>query len=399
MVASTTFVVRPTAAPRTGGRYPGEQLRLRSLLDHFSEVRDWREPAKVRYPLPEVLLLVVAATICNCDDYDEIVAWGNSRLTFLREFSEFHFGIPGADWLRVVMNRIDPALFSACFTAWATSLRPDAADLIAIDGKTSRRSHDRRRAHKPLHLVSVWATTQRLVLAQEAVDAKENECGAIPDVLDRLDLKGALVTIDAIACNPGIAAAITGRGGDYLLAVKANQPTLYDEIATYFADPPPDETATVSDVDKGHGRIETRRCTVSHSVGWLTGNHRYPGEPRFAGLAAIAMVEATVEKAGAISVERRYYLSSSALTPARLAQAVRGHWGIENGLHWVLDVVFKEDQSRLRRGHGARNMAVVRHFAINLVRLGKGRRSIKTTRKLAGWNPDELRRILALQEH
>lgn len=371
------------------------KARLRSLLDHFAEVRDPREPAKVRYPLAEVLLLVVAASICSCDDYDEIEEWGETHLTYLRRFSEFHFGIPGADWLRVVMNRIDPALFQACFTAWATSLCPDAADLIAIDGKTSRRSHDRRRGQKPLHLVSAWATTQRLVLAQEAVDEKENECGVIPEVLDRLNLKGALVTIDAIACNPAIAAAITERGGDYVLAVKANQPTLHKEIATYFADPPPGEAATVSDVDKGHGRIETRRCTVSHRIGFLSGSKHYPGEPRFPKLTTIAMVEATVEKAGAISAERRFYLSSAALTPVRLAEAVRGHWGIENSLHWVLDVIFKEDQSRLRRGHGARNMAVVRHFAINLVRLGKGKRSIKTMRKVAGWDPDELQRILS----
>ncbi len=153
------------------------------------------------------------------------------------------------------------------------------------------------------------------------------------------------------------------------------------------------------DIDKGHGRIETRRCSVSHAVDWLLSERRYPGEPRFPTLAAIAMVEATVEKNGAATTERRYYLSSAKLSPERLAQAVRGHWGIENGLHWVLDVIFKEDQSRLRRGHGARNMAVVRHFALNLVRLGKGKRSIKTMRKAAGWNPDELARILRPSPH
>lgn len=372
-----------------------EWPRLRGLLEHFAEVRDPREPAKVRYPLPEVLLLVVAASVAGCDDYDEIAEWGEARLTFLRGFSEFHFGVPGADWLRVVMNRLDPALFQACFAGWATSLRPDAADLIAIDGKTSRRSHDRGRGRRALHLISAWASTQRLVLAQEAVADKENECGAIPDLLDRLALDGALVTIDAIACNPAVAAAVTGRGGDYLLAVKANQPGLYGEVARYFADPPPGECAEWTDWDKGHGRVEGRRAVVSHAVAWLGGDRRFPGEPRFAGLAALAMVEATVEKIGGVSTERRYYISSAALTPERLAEAVRGHWGIENGLHWVLDVVFKEDQSRLRTGHGARNMAIVRHFAINLVRLGKGGRSIKTMRKIAGWNPDELRRILA----
>ena len=370
--------------------------RLRSLLDHFAAIEDPREPPKVRYPLREVLFLVVAATIADCEDYDEIALWGHKHLEFLRDFSEFHFGTPCADWLRVVMNRIDPDLFQACFTDWALTLRPDAPKLIALDGKTSRRSHDRAAGRKALHLVSAWATTERLVLAQEEVDAKDNECAAIPEILDRLTLDGALVTIDAIACNPAIAKAITDRKGDYLLAVKANQPTLFGEIGRYFDDPQAG-IAVHTDVDKGHGRLESRRHAVSHEVDWLSGDRRHPGEPRFPGLAAIAMVESTVEKAGSTSTMRRFFLSSAALTPQRLAQAVRGPWGIENGLHWVLDVIFGEDQSRLRKGHGAVNMAVVRHFAINAVRLGKGKRSIKSTRKLAGWDPNVLAALLSPQ--
>jgi predicted transposase YbfD/YdcC len=372
--------------------------RLRSLLEHFAVIEDPRDPPKVRYPLREVLFLVVSASIADCEDYDEIALWGRNHLEFLRRFSEFHFGTPCADWLRVVMNRIAPALFQACFTEWALALRPDAPKLIAIDGKTSRRSHDRAAGRKALHLVSAWATTERLVLAQEAVDAKENECAAIPEVLDRLDLNGAVVTIDAIACNPAIATAITERGGDYLLAVKANQPTLFAEIARYFDDPNP-RIAAHTDVDNGHGRLETRRYAVSQEVDWLSGSRRYPDEPRFAKLATIALVEATVEKAGTVTTMRRLFLSSAVLTPQRLEQAVRGHWGIENGLHWVLDVTFGEDQSRLRKGHGAVNMAVVRHFAINAVRLGKGKRSIKTTRKLAGWDPNVLADLLNPQFH
>jgi predicted transposase YbfD/YdcC len=242
-------------------------------------------------------------------------------------------------------------------------------------------------------MVSAWATTERLVLAQEAVDEKANECAAIPEVLDRLDLKGALVTVDAIACNPTIAEAITSRGGAYLLAVKANQPTLCREIAAYFADPVA-RTETVEELDKGHGRLESRRYAISREVDWLSGDRRYPDEPRFPGLRAVARVEAQVEKGGETTCATRYYLSSAPLTAERLAQAIRGHWGIENSLHWVLDVIFKEDQSRLRTGHGARNMAVVRHFAINAVRLAKGKRSIKTTRKRAGWNAEILASIL-----
>jgi len=371
-----------------------QRSRLRSLLDHFGVIEDPREPPKVRYPLREILFLVVAATIADCEDYEEIALWGRNHLTFLRRFSDFHFGTPCADWLRVVMNRIGPELFQTCFTDWALALRPDAPKLIAIDGKTSRRSHDRAAGRKALHLVSAWATTERLVLAQEAVDEKENECAAIPEILDRLDLPGAVVTIDAIACNPAIAKAITERGGDYLLAVKANQPTLFAEIGRYFEDPE-SRIAEHTDVDKGHGRLETRRYAVSHEVGWLSGDRRYPDEPRFARLASIALVESTVEKAASLTTMRRLYLSSAVLTPQRLEQAVRGHWGIENCLHWVLDVIFREDQSRLRKGHGARNMAVVRHFAINAVRLGKGKRSIKSTRKLAGWDPNILANLLS----
>jgi predicted transposase YbfD/YdcC len=367
--------------------------RLRALLDHFGAIEDPRVPEKVRYPLDEVLFMVVAATIADCEDYDEIAAWGVSHIGFLRRFSEFHFGTPCADWLRAVMNRIDPTLFQACFTDWALSLRPDAPALIAIDGKTSRRSHDRSGGHGALHLVSVWASNERLVLAQQAVDAKSNECAVIPELLDRMSLDGALVTIDAIACNPSIATAITKRNADYLLAVKANQPTLHDEIVRYFDDPLAVTQAHV-EVDKGHGRIETRRCVVSQEVDWLGTDRRHPGEPRFPGLRAIAMVESHVEQAGKLSLTRRYYISSAALDAPRCAGAVRGHWGIENSLHWVLDTVFGEDRSRLHTGHGANNMAVVRHFAINAIRLAKGKKSIKTTRKIAGWNPEVLANIL-----
>jgi predicted transposase YbfD/YdcC len=253
-----------------------------------------------------------------------------------------------------------------------------------------------RAAAAPLHLVSAWATGERLVLAQEAVDEKENECAAIPDLLDPLALDGALVTIDAIACNPAMATAIGARGGNYLLAVEANQPTLLKEITACFEQAPADELASHVGHDKGHGRTERRRYAVSQTIDWLGSNRRYPGEPRFPDLKSIARVKAEVEQAGATTRSLRYYLSSATLSPERLAHAVRGHWGIENGLHRVLDVVFRDDQSRLRRGHGgARNMAIVRHFAINLVRLGKDNRSIKTTRKLAGWKTAELARLLS----
>ena len=294
----------------------------------------------------------------------------------------------------MVMNRLDSDLFSACFTAWAAELRPDAIDLVAIDGKTSRRSHDRSKGKKALHLVSAWATNERLVLGQEAVEEKSNEITAIPMLLERLAIKGALVTIDAIACNPKIAQDIIDAGADYLLAVKDNQPTLHGEIKSYFDTAPPQEVASLTHVDKAHGRLETRRHVVSTKIDWMSGSRHFPGEPRFANLKTIGMVEAAVEKAGRTSIERRYYISSAALNSERFAGAVRGHWGIENQLHWVLDVQFNEDQSRLRAGHGAKNMAIVRHFAINLVRRANDRRSIKTRRKLAGWDTDYLHSLI-----
>lgn len=372
--------------------------RLASLLDHFSVIEDPREAWRVAHPLPEVLLLVVCATIASCDDFDDIAAWGKAHLDFLRRFLPYHFGVPGERWLNILMNRIDPEFFSACFMAWACALREDAPDLIALDGKTSRRSHDRAAGKAALHLVSAFATAERLVLGQEAVEEKSNEIKAIPLLLERLAssgaLAGALVTIDAIACNPTIAQDIVDHQADYLLAVKENQPTLHGEIKSFFDDAAPETLDTYIECDKGHGRIEQRRSEVSHAIDWMTGNRRFPGEYRFAKIAAIIRVEARIEHKHLCTHERRYYISSRSLTAAQAAKAVRAHWRIENALHWVLDVTFKEDLARVRKGHGAQNMAIVRHFAINIVRNAKDKRSIKLRRKLAGWDNNYLEALL-----
>lgn len=377
-----------------------EKPRLRRLLDHFAEVADPREPWRVAHPLPEVLLLVVCGSIASCDDFDDIAAWGQEHLDFLRRFLPFEHGVPGERWLNILMNRIDPELFSACFMAWARELRPDAPDLLALDGKTSRRTHDRAAGLAPLHLVSAFATRERLVLGQEAVQAKSNEIEAIPVLLSKLaeagSLEGALVSIDAIGCNPKIAGEIRGYGGDYLLAVKANQTQLQGEIERFFQDAPPESLDVFTDLDKGHGRIEDRRVFVSRDVDWLTGERRFPGEHRFPAIATLAKVETRTELADRCRRETRLYISSRPLTAQHLAEAVRGHWRIENSLHWVLDVTFNEDQSRLRKGHGAKNMAVVRHFALNLVRQVKDRRSIKLRRKRADRNLQYLAEILQI---
>lgn len=368
--------------------------RLRSLLDHFSAIKDTRQSWKVMYPLREVILLVICGTIADGDDYEDIADWGEANLDFLRTMSEFHYGIPCQDWLRVVMNRVDPVLFSACFQAWVAERWPDAAGLVALDGKTSRRSHDDATGRRALHLVSAFATDRHLVLGQEAVDEKSNEIIAIPALLSRLALEGALVTIDAMGCNPGIAQNILDAKADYLLAVKDNQPTLHAEIESYFETAPQAEVETCTDLDKDHGRLESRTCRVSKKIDWLEPDRRYPGAFRFPKVAAIAVIDTKVEQKGKISTARRSYITSRPLSADALAGAVRSHWGIENKLHWTLDVAFNEDLSRLRKGHGARNMAIVRHFAINLVRDVKDKRSIKTRRKRAARDPSYLRAIL-----
>jgi predicted transposase YbfD/YdcC len=346
------------------------------------------------YPLREILFLVVCGTIAAGDDYEEIVDWGQAHVEFLRGFCEFHYGIPCADWLRSLMNRIDPKLFKACFCAWVAACWPDRGDLIAIDGKTARRSHDRRNGHKALHLVSAFATRSQLVLGQEAVDEKSNEITAFPVLLERLDVAGALVSIDAMGCNPATAAAICAAKGDYLLAVKDNQPTLHAEIESYFETAPASEVASTSTLEKDHGRLEARTYKVSHVVDWVGSERCYPGMVRFPKLTTIAIVESQTERDGKTISERRSYISSRHLMPEAFAQAARGHWGIENSLHWCLDVTFGEDQSRLRVGHGAINMALVRHFAINLLRQHKDKLSLKRRRKRAAWDQNYLLEIL-----
>ena len=283
---------------------------------------------RILHPLPEVLLLVVCGSIADCDDYEDIAAWGAAHLGFLREHLPYEHGVPGERWLTILMNRINPALFAAAFADWVRESWPEKADLVAIDGKTSRRSHDRGAGAGPLHLVSAFATTARLVLAQEAVPDKANELAAIPPLLARLGaengLKGAIVSIDAIATNAAIAQAITEQGADYLLAVKANQPTLRAEVEAAFAAAQGLETQV--DLDKGHGRIEERRMSVLREVDWLEGDRRFPGELRLPAAACLLRAETRVESAGRLRSETRYFISSRALAAAEAAATVRAHW-------------------------------------------------------------------------
>jgi predicted transposase YbfD/YdcC len=367
-----------------------------SFLTHFAAINDPRQAGKVLYPLPEILLLLLCATIAGADDFVEIALWGNEHLDFLRRFLRYQRGIPSHDVLCDVIAAIDPEAFKTCFLDWVETLRAKDPAIIAVDGKTSRRSHARRTGRLPLHMVSAWATGQRLVLGQEAVAEKANEIVAIPALLQRLDLQGALVTIDAMGTQTTIAQTIVDGGGDYVLALKENWPATYAQVDEMFAAPANERRLQRSQtVDGEHGRIETRRHAICHDIDWLFSDRRYPGEFRFPGLAAIGMVESETERNGTIEREKRFYLCSTQLDVNRFARVVRGHWGIENRLHWVLDVVFRDDLARLRSAHGPANMAVIKHTAVNLLNQAKPIISLKNRRKKAAWNQDYLASVIA----
>ena len=395
--------------------------RLRLLLDHFSRIEDARSPEGVAHKLDELLLLCVCATIADCDSFEAIATWGNAHLDFLRRFLPFEWGVPSGRWLNIMMNRIDPDLFAACFMDWVRACWPDSLDTIAIDGKTVRGSQDRSKGRAALHLVSAFATTSHLVLGQEAVDSKTNETAVIPVLLEKLaaggSLEGAVVTIDAIACNPRIAQSIRAVGADYLLAVRGNQPTLLADVEAAFKAAEKGQVEINVDVDKGHGRIESRTVSVLRQVDWLDGDRRFPGEVRFVDARAVVKIQARTELKDRCRFDTRYYITSSTRSAAKLGETTRGHWGIENKLHWTLDVTFQEDFCRVRKGHGAQNMALVRKFAINKLRaapqpakppnlpLKPCRRptkpprpvSLKLRRKMASWNVDSLADILIQQ--
>lgn len=369
----------------------GTKGRAAGFLEHFSELGDPRQSWKVLYPLDEVLLLVLCGVLSGADDFVEIAAWGRMQLRFLRRLRPFRHGVPSHDTLNDVFNLLDAERFQGCFMAWAEGLREPATgqEVIALDGKTSRRTGDRRRGREPLHLVSAWATHQRLVLGQEAVAGASNEIVAIPALLDKLVLDGALVTIDAIGCQRTIAETIVDKSGDYLLAVKANQPALLDDLKLFFDDP--HERAALEafeTTDGDHGRIEVRRHWVCNDVAWLAAGHPWKK------LASIALVEASREIDGKTSMARRFYIASAPLDARRFAAVVRAHWTIENRLHWVMDVVFRDDLCRLRSGHAPQNMATIRHIALNLVKNAKGKDSLKVRRKKAAWSFDYLSDLL-----
>jgi predicted transposase YbfD/YdcC len=353
------------------------------FLEYFRDIPDDRQSAKVKYPLEEVLLLCLMAVIAGAETVTDIARFGHAKLEFLRGFRPFREGTPAHDHLGDILATLDPEAFQRCFVAWAASLIGVPEGVIAVDGKTVRRS--KSKTDLPIHMVSAFAARQRLVMGQVKVAEKANEIVAIPKLLDMLDVQGAVVTIDAMGCQREIAQKVKDKKADYIFALKGNQGTLRDDVALFVAEQKAknfkDTEVTHSrTVDADHGRIETREVTVVHKVDWLQERHKWPG------LNAVVIVESTREIGDKIERETRLYITSLALTAVVIAAYVRDHWAVENSLHWVLDCVFRDDECRLRTDHAPANFTTIKHIALNLIRRAPGKDSMRLKRKVAAWD-------------
>jgi predicted transposase YbfD/YdcC len=368
------------------------------MVDHFAELKDPRVDRTKRHPLLSILAIAIGAVIVGAETWDEIEEFGTVKAEWFARFLDLPHGIPSHDTFNRVFAALNPHQFRACFAAWMRSVAQVLpTDVIALDGKTVRRSHDRHAGREAIPMVSAWACMNRLVLAQERVSDKSNEITALPALLRVLELKGCLVTIDAIGCQREIAEQIREHGGDYVLALKENQPKLLEEVTTTFAQARANVFVDLvmnqeRNVDNGHGRLEIRRHWVIADpdiLAWLHDEYGWPG------LQAIGMVEAERRLGAERSRETRYYLLSRALSAQHFGEVVRSHWGIENQVHWTLDVTFGEDQSRIRHGDAAENFVVLRHLALNLLRRQQVKRlSIKAKRLKAGWDDAFLLQVL-----
>jgi predicted transposase YbfD/YdcC len=354
----------------------------------FAELADPRTGNAQRHELDEIVMIALLATLCGAETCVDMALFGRSKEPLLRRFLELPGGIPSHDTFSRIFRLLDPVAFEACFVRYLGALAERAQGVVAIDGKTARRSFDRQKGRGPLHLVSAWACEQRLVLGQLRVAGKSNEIPAVPQLLALLALEGCIVTADAMHAQKATAEVILARGGDYVLALKANQPALHEDVRLLLDDPeaPPDEVATTTDGD--HGRIETRRAAVVHDVAWLAETHAFPG------LRAIGKVTATREQDGRTTTATRYYLLSRRLAAARFLEVARAHWQIENTLHWVLDVVLDEDQARARKDHAPENLARLRRFALNVLRANREKGSTRGKIKRAGWDDAFLLHLL-----
>jgi predicted transposase YbfD/YdcC len=367
-------------------------------MRHFAALSDPRAERGKDHLLLDILTIALCAVICGADSFVEMEQFGNAKRAWFATFLDLPNGVPSHDTFGRVFAALDPDEFGRCFLTWVRAALP-AVDttVVAVDGKTARRSHDRGAGKAALHMVSAWASASGITLAQVATDAKGNEIAAIPALLDLLALDGCAVTLDAMGCQTAIAAQIIAQGGDYALALKENHADLYREVAHLFADADATDGADYEQeraetLDGGHGRVELRRYDVLRDARTLA--HLDP-DGRWEGLRAVGRVVAERRGAGSATRETRYYLTSLA-DARRFGRAVRAHWGIENGLHWVLDVAFREDESRARVGASAANFAALRRLALNLLKAERTAKvGIKAKRLKAGWDERYLLQVLA----
>jgi predicted transposase YbfD/YdcC len=364
------------------------------FLNHFKDLPDPRQLGKVIYPLDEVLLLCLLAVLAGAEAFVDIARFGEKKIDLLRRFRPFRDGTPSHDQLGDIFATLDADKFQRCFVSWVASLTGAAAEVIAVDGKTVRRSYQKKGAKAPIHMVSAFAARQRLVLGQVKVAEKSNEIVAIPALLDMLVIEGAIVSIDAMGCQRHIAEQIVDKKADYVLALKGNQGTLREDVELFAAEQQANgfkDTHVSRDqtVDGDHGRIETRTYTVFHDVDWLQERHDWPG------LKAVVMVESTRELVDKVERETRFYLTSLIWPAHQIGPVIRSHWAIENSLHWVMDMIFRDDECRVRTNHAPANFTTIKHMAHNLIRRAKGRDSFRLKRKIAAWDDDFLASLIA----
>jgi predicted transposase YbfD/YdcC len=373
-------------------------LPASSFQDYFATLTDPRCPdaPNSRHPLMDILLIAVCAVICGAEGWEDIEEYGTAHATWFADILDLPHGIPGHDTFRRVLSRLDPEELTRCFIAWTEALsEASGGEIVSIDGKTLRHSFDRATGQAAIHMVRAWASANRLVLGQLKVEEKSNEITAIPKLLTMLDITGAIVTIDAMGCQKEIAKVITEQEADYVLALKDNHPTLSEEVRQFFDEAKATAFAEITHeyhetVDGDHGRIETRRYWITSDIASLE------AKTSWAKLHSMGMVESCREVGETVQSETRYFLTSLPAQVVRFSQAVRQHWGIENALHWVLDVSFHEDACRIRKDKGAQTFSVLRHIAVNLLRHERHhKRGIKARRKRAGWDQDYLLQVLA----
>lgn len=363
------------------------------FLDYFKEIVDHRVERQKLYTIEEILLLTFCGVISGCDSWDDLEDYGKTKLDHLRSYLPYKNGTPSDDTLRRFFRVLDPEAFEQCFMNWVKSFRIDYAEkIIAIDGKTSRRSFDG--ANRPMHLISAFASELGITLGQLKTEDKSNEITAIPALIDILDIEGATITIDAMGCQSKIVEKIINKKANYLIGLKGNQGTLNADVRLLFENKPKNMVfMAAEEIDKGHGRIETRRCTVTEDIKWLQEQH-----PQWCGLKSIVEIDSQREIKGEIATEKRYYISSLPAEPTAILKTVRQHWGVEK-LHWILDMTFGDDQSRIRKGNAPRNMAVIKKTTLNLLSFMKKsmpRLSLKRMRKKAGWDNQFLDEVLDL---